>query len=194
MRRRGALLALGGALVSLIGCADHVRVEVAAAPNPFAKKPFFILLPLDETALKIGGWDERTYFRSLDANHRAVFPFDRRSIREAFRRSTVAEALKLGVRVVPADKPDGAMFTIQPKLLKLEPGSFGVGWVSLGSRTDLGLSIAAPDGKELDRIALDAETPADDLHPTNGIRWTSDATELGTMTARYLKRRVYGGD
>jgi hypothetical protein len=194
VRARAAWLVLAGALLSSVGCAPHVVVETAASPNPFANKPFFILLPLDEKGLKIGDFAEKTYFMSLDANHRAVYPFDRKAMRDAFRNAVVSRALRLGVRVVPKNEPDGAMFVIKPTLKRLEPGSFGYGWVSVGSRTDMVLTISTPDGKELDRIAIDSETPADDLHPTSGVRWTADASELGTMTALYLKKRVYGGD
>jgi hypothetical protein len=94
--------------------------------------------------------------------------------------------------VTPTDQPDAKQFTIQAKLRRLEPGSFGYGWVSIGSRADMIVTISGPDGNVLDRIAIDSESPADDLHPTAGIRWASDGNELGTMVATYLKKRVYG--
>jgi hypothetical protein len=190
--RLGALV-MALALAS-VACVEHVKVDTAAAPNPFEKKPYFVVLPVDDKAVKIGDVDEATYVQGLDAAHRAVFPFDRKAMRDAFTKALVARALKLGIRVTPTLDPDARQFTIRATLRHLEPGSFGYGWVSVGSRTDMIVTISAPDGKVLDRLAIDCETPADDLHPTSGIRWTSDANELGTMTAAYLKKRVYGGD
>ncbi len=195
MSRLGALLLASGLVLALASaaCVEHVKVATAASPNPFEKKPYFVVLPVDDRTVKVGDVDDKTYFESLDPSHRAVYPFDRKAMRDAFTKALVARALKLGLRVTPTDQPDARQFTIHATLKRLEPGSFGYGWVSLGSRTDMIVTIAGPDGKVLDRIAIDSETPADDLHPTSGTRWASDGNELGAMTAAYLKKRVYGG-
>jgi hypothetical protein len=194
MSKLGALIMASSLAIASLGCVEHVKIESSASPNPFEKKPYFVVLPIDDKALKIGSVDEKTYFQSLDANHRAVFPFDRKAMREAFTKALIARALKLGIRVTPTEEPDARQFTIHATLRRLEPGSFGYGWVSVGSRAEMVITISGPDGKPLDRIALDSETPADDVHPTAGTRWAADGSELGAMTALYLKKRVYGGD
>ena len=186
--RVGAAIALA---ITVAGCADHLHIQAAASPNPFVRKPYFALLPLDEGSLRVANRAEAGYVASLDRDRRTIYALDKKQLADAFRASLVGRAAKLGIRVTPSVDPGSNPFVIRPALRTLEPGSFGGGWASASSRTVIAVRITTPDGGLLDEITLDAETGADTLRPTSGIRWVADATELGGATADYLRQRVF---
>lgn len=176
--------------LSLVGCGPPWTVLVAAEPSPMAGQTKFAILPVAMPNLQVGDGSEAEHIADMDAEQRASFEQDKRTINEEYTRNVIEAAREAGITVVPATGPNLAPFEIRPEVTFLEPGYY-VGVSSGPSQVNMVVRITRPDGGILDEVLMSHSTAGSLTNPSSTNRLTDDAEALGDVTVEYLQTRIF---
>jgi hypothetical protein len=171
------------ACLAAVACSPPWLVVRQAVPDPFFHRPQFKLEPLHFEQAFVGRKPEAEYAAEKQPDQQVSWAEDKRAMSERFGAAlaTSSDDVQIGSA---ADAP-----TIRPIVTFLEPG-FYAGVVSAATQVELTVQILDARGQVEDEIALGAVVNAGLINPASGNRVRQAATELGKITAKYLKSRV----
>jgi hypothetical protein len=95
------------------------------------------------------------------------------------------------LRLMPWPPPSLPPFTLRPTITFIEPGFYAY-VAAQPTNVKLTLQILGPDGRIFDEIKMEATEAAQMMNPSSGGRLRDCAKQLGNLTARYMRSRVFG--
>jgi hypothetical protein len=168
---------------TLFGCGHHQpwRVVTETAPDPFVNQTLFALAHLTCN----GGLVDGT------PCHDQSGPAEMLVLNAGFAMGLMNAASDAGIRVVPANGPASAPFTIVPRVSLLErpEDPLLLGNLAKG-KIEMYVAIRAPTGQVLDEIFLNVSLKVGVGHD---VRYSAGGEALGKQAAMYVKSRVVQG-
>lgn len=174
-----------GLLFCVVACGPRWTVVRQATPDPFLNHPAFSVEPLHFEPTQVGGKSEAAYLATKDPQQQQTWQADKEAMSERFA-AGLAEASD-GLQVGGAAAPAGGL--VRPVVTFIEPGYYA--GISAGStRVNMTVQILDAQKQVQDEIAISASIGANMVNSASGTRLRKAATELGKITASYLKTRV----
>lgn len=175
----------------ITGCGPKWVVITQASPNPFLGKKEFVVLPVDYSGLKVGKKTEEEYLSEKKDKTVDSFQNDKADMADKFQASLRSEARRSGISVEPG-AGEVSTFVIKPHIGFMEPGFYAV-IVSKPSQVIMRLKIESKDGKLLDEVEFQHQTPPSNWgNVAAGSRYRVDAEQIGRLVGMYLRMRVSG--
>lgn len=184
---RRAFLVLSLLVLALVGCAPRWVVRQQAMPNPLLQQRKFNLEGIHWEQLRIGGKTEAEYLAGKNAEQQQSFQGDKKMFEERFVGALTGKTE--GVQFVPAPPGEGGLYIVRPVVTFFEPGYY-VGVSAMDSEADVTVQIFSPDGKLVDEITIHSRIAATITSPSSGDRMRKCGDDLGSVTAKYISKRV----
>jgi hypothetical protein len=173
-------------LVALVaGCGPRWTIVAQTSPDPMLGAHDFYIESIHFDPPMVGEKTEAEYQADKSPEQRDSWDADKRDTSGGYAAAIIEAAPALRFVTQPAP----GVFIVRPIVSFIEPG-FYAGYVSAPTQVLMHVQLLASDGALVDEIEIRSLIGASFVNAASGTRLRQAGTDLGRVTADYLRKRV----
>jgi hypothetical protein len=169
-----------------LGCGPRWTVIQQAVPDPFFNQRQFFIEPVHSERLFVGELSEPVYLSGKTPEQQASWQSDKQDMITRYSKGLMSD----GEGLLFPTQPTPSTFIVRPIVDSVEPGFYAF-VASHPTEVEMRVELLTPSGQLLDAISIRSAIAASMFNAASGTRMRQAAEDLGSVTAEYLKTRVF---